>query len=127
MTTTNAKLHEGGTMQYALLIYEKSGAYDALSDDERQAVFARYWALREERGVVGGAGLEPPTTATTVRVHDGETLVTDGPFADTKEVFGGYYLLEADDLDAAIALAAKIPAALHGGAIEIRPVVERPS
>jgi hypothetical protein len=120
-------IYEGGDMQYALLIYEKPGAYDALTDEERQAVFARYWALRDEPGVLGGAGLKPPTTATTVRVQDGETLVTDGPFADTKEVFGGYYLLEADDLDAAIALAAQVPAALHGGAIEVRPVVERPS
>jgi len=114
-------------MQYALLIYEKPGAYDSLSDEERQAVSARYWALRDEPGIRGGGGLKPPDTATTVRVHDGETLVTDGPFADTKEVFGGYYLFEADDLDAAIAIAAQIPAALHGGAIEVRPVLERPS
>jgi hypothetical protein len=113
-------------MQYALLIYEKPGAYDAMSDEERQAVSARYWALRDEPGVVGGAGLKPVETATTVRVQDGETLVTDGPFADTKEVFGGYYLFEADELDRAIALASTIPAARLGGAIEIRPVLEQP-
>jgi hypothetical protein len=113
-------------MQYALLIYEKPGAYDPLSDEERTAVSARYWAIRDEPGVVGGAGLKPAETATTVRVQDGDTLVTDGPFADTKEVFGGYYLFEADELDAAIALAATIPAARLGGAIEIRPVLEQP-
>jgi hypothetical protein len=111
-------------MQYALLIYTNPGALEALSDDERAAVSARYWAIREEPGVVGGAGLKGVETATTVRVQDGQTLVTDGPFADTKEVFGGYYMFEADDLDAAIALAATIPAAQDGGAIEVRPVLE---
>jgi hypothetical protein len=114
-------------MQFALLIYNKPGALEALSDEDRAAVSARYWAIREEPGVVGGAGLKGVETATTVRVQDGQTLVTDGPFADTKEVFGGYYMFEADDLDAAIALAATIPAALDGGAIEVRPVLERPS
>jgi hypothetical protein len=113
-------------MQYALLIYHKPGAYEALSDDDRAAVTAKYWSLREEPGVLGGAGLKGVETATTVRVQDGETLVTDGPFADTKEAFGGFYLFEADDLDAAIALASTIPAAIHGGAIEVRPVLERP-
>ncbi len=76
-------------------------------------------------GVTGGAQLQPPTTATTVRVEDGKTLTTDGPFAETKEVLGGYYLVEADDLDAAIELAARIPAARMGGAVEVRPLVER--
>jgi hypothetical protein len=114
-------------MQYALLIYDKPGAYDSLSDEERKAVSDEYWAIREEPCVLGGAGLQPAHTATTVRLDDGTTLVTDGPFADTKEVFGGYYLLEADDIDAAIAIAAKLPAARLGGSIEIRPVVERPS
>jgi hypothetical protein len=109
-------------MQYAVLIYENPGAYAPLSDDQRQEVTARYWALREEAGVVGGAGLQGAETATTVRVEGGETLVTDGPFADTKEVFGGWYLIEADDIDAAIAFASKIPAAEMGGAIEVRPV-----
>jgi hypothetical protein len=113
-------------MQYALLIYQKPGALEALNDDERAAVSAKYWAIREEPGVLGGAGLNGPQTATTVRVQDGQTLVTDGPFADTKEVFGGYYMFEADDLDAAIALASTIPAAQAGGAIEIRPVLEGP-
>ena len=114
-------------MQYAVLIYENTSAWATLGDDERKQATARYWTLREEPGVRGGAGLQGADTATTVRVQDGETLVTDGPFADTKEVFGGYYLLEADDIDGAIAFATKIPAAQMGGAIEIRPVVERAS
>jgi hypothetical protein len=114
-------------MQYALLIYDKPGAYDSLSDEERKAVSDEYWAIREEPCVLGGAGLQPAHTATTVRLDDGSTLVTDGPFADTKEVFGGYYLLEAGDIDAAIAIAARLPAARLGGSIEIRPVLERPS
>jgi hypothetical protein len=75
--------------------------------------------------VIGGDQLQPSETATTVRVEDGRTLTTDGPFVDTKEVLGGYYLYEADDLDAAIELASRIPAARMGGAIEVRPVVER--
>jgi hypothetical protein len=79
--------------------------------------------LKGEPGMVGGAALHPVETATTVRVQDGQLLVTDGPFADTKEIFAGFYLLEADDLDAATELAARIPAVRLGGAIEIRPVV----
>jgi hypothetical protein len=109
-------------MQYALLIYEAPGSYDDFSDDERRAVSAEYLALRDDPRVVGGARLKPVETATTLRVQDGEPLITDGPFADTKEVFGGFYLLEADDLDAATELAAQIPAARLGGSVEIRPV-----
>jgi hypothetical protein len=109
-------------MQYALLIYEAPGAYDEFSDDERRAVSAEYLALRDDPRVVGGARLKPVETATTVRVADGEPLVTDGPFADTKEVFGGFYLLEADDLDAALEIAAQIPAARLGGSVEVRPI-----
>jgi hypothetical protein len=114
-------------MQYALLIYDKPGVYDSLSDEERKAVSDEYWAIREEPRVLAGAGLQPAHTATTVRLDDGTPLVTDGPFADTKEVFGGYYLVQADDIDAAIAIAARLPAARLGGSIEIRPVLERPS
>jgi hypothetical protein len=111
-------------MQYAMLIYEKPGAYDPFSVEEREAVSAEYVAIREDRGIVGGARLKPIVTATTVRVVDGETLVTDGPFADTKEVFGGLFLFEADDLDAAIELASRIPAARLGGSVEVRPLDE---
>ena len=79
------------------------------------------------RSCVSSGQLEPVETATTVRVQDGETLTTDGPYADTKEVFGGYYVFEADNLDEAIELASRIPAVQLGGAIEVRPVVERQS
>ena len=109
-------------MQYALLIYEAPGAYDGFGDDERRAVSAEYLALRDDPRVVGGARLKPVETATTVRVPDGEPLVTDGPFADTKEVFGGFYVLEADDLDGALEIAARIPAARLGGSVEVRPM-----
>jgi hypothetical protein len=109
-------------VQYALLIYEKSGAYDGFTDEKRQAISAEYLALRGDSRMTGGAKLAPVETATTVRVQQGDALVTDGPFADTKEVFGGYYLLEADDVDAAMELAARMPAARLGGSVEIRPV-----
>jgi hypothetical protein len=110
-------------MQYALLIYSKPGAVEALGDAERAAIHREYLEIKQEPGIVGGASLHPVETATTVRVQDGRTLVTDGPFADTKEVFGGLYLLEADDLDQATKVASRIPAARLGGVIEIRPVV----
>ncbi len=106
-------------MHYALLIYERPANYEGMTDDERRAMTAEYTAVGEQS--VGSAHLQPTSMATTVRVADGETLVTDGPFADTKDVFGGYYVIEASDLDAAIALAARIPAARHGGAVEVRP------
>ena len=112
-------------MKYALLIYDTPNSYDGLSDSEREAVSGEYFAISEAPGVYGGAQLQPAETATTVRVQGGDTLTTDGPFTNTKEVFGGYYLLEADDLDKAIELAARIPAARLGGSVEVRPVVER--
>jgi hypothetical protein len=110
-------------MQYALLIYSKPGAIEALGDDERAAIHREYLAIKQEPGIVGGASLHSVETATSVRVQDGRTLVTDGPFADTKEIFGGLYLLEAADLDQATKVASRIPAARLGGVIEIRPVV----
>ena len=112
-------------MKYALLIYDTSEGWEKLSEDEREAVFGEYFAIAQAPGVVGGSQLQPVETATTVRVENGETLVTDGPFPETKEFFGGYYLVEADDLDAVLELAAKIPAAGMGGAVEVRPIVER--
>ncbi len=111
-------------MKYALLIYDLPGTYERLPEDEHDAVFGEYFAISEDPNVVGGEQLHPVETATTVRVKDGETLTTDGPFADTKEFLGGFYLFEADNLDAAIELAAKIPAARMGGAVEVRPIVE---
>jgi hypothetical protein len=110
-------------VQYALLIYSAPGTIEALSDDEREALSAEYYALRAEPGILGGAGLQPVTTATTVRLANGQPLVTDGPFADTKEVFGGFYLLEAGDLDQATEMAARIPVLRLGGTVEIRPVM----
>ncbi|HEY7150707.1 MAG TPA: YciI family protein [Solirubrobacterales bacterium] len=115
-------------MQYILQIYstdEAMGEFERLSETEQMAIVAEYMAIREAPAVTGGAQLQPPTTATTVRVEDGKTLTTDGPFAETKEILGGYFVVEADDLDAAIELAARIPAARMGGAVEVRPLVER--
>jgi hypothetical protein len=114
-------------MKYMLQIYlsEASEELDGLSEDERKAITEEYLAVGRSEGVAGRAELQPSSTATTVRVQDGRTLTTDGPFAETKEVLGGYYLLDADDLDHAIELASRIPAARLGGAVEVRPVVER--
>src|SRR4051812_915803 len=111
-------------MNYVLLIYGSDEQWASLSDDERNAQYAEYGAVSESPGITGGAELQPATTATTVRVQNSETLTTDGPFSDSKEVLGGFFLYEADDLDAAIEIASRIPAARHG-AVEVRPVVER--
>src|ERR1700679_796298 len=114
-------------MQYMLLIYsgESMDEFDKLSEAEQKGILGEYYAISETPGVTGGNQLQPSSTATTVRVEDGQALTTDGPFATTKEVLGGYYLLEADDLDKALEIAARIPAARLGGTIEVRPVVER--
>jgi hypothetical protein len=94
-----------------------------LSEEEQRQVFADYQAVSQAPGVEPGLQLEDPEAATTVRVERGETLVTDGPYATVKEALGGWLFFEADDLDAAIELAARIPAARLGGGIEIRPIV----
>jgi hypothetical protein len=114
-------------MKYMLQIYlsEASEEFERLSEDEQKAITGEYLAIGQAQGVTGGAQLQPPSTATTVRVDDGRTLTTDGPFVETKEVLGGYFLLEVDDLDRAIELASRVPAARMGGAVEVRPVVER--
>jgi hypothetical protein len=109
-------------VQYALLIYNKPDVYDGFTEQESQAVAAEYLAVRSDSRIMSSAKLAPVETATTIRVQDGDALVTDGPFADTKEVFGGFYLLEADDIEAALELAARMPAARLGGSVEIRPV-----
>ena len=111
-------------MKYMALIYGNEEAWDALSEEEQQRVSERYMALAREPVTVGGDELEDPDTATTVRVRDGETLTTDGPFAETKEQLGGYYLIDCASLDEALEFAARIPAA-ERGAVEVRPVVER--
>jgi hypothetical protein len=110
-------------MKYAMLIYEKPGYVEALSEDEQEGVFGEYTTLRDDPRRVASGQLQPTETATTVRVQDGQTLTNDGPYADTKEVFG-YYVCEVENLDEAIELAARIPAARLGGAIEVRPLVE---
>ncbi|PSL02108.1 hypothetical protein CLV30_11163 [Haloactinopolyspora alba] len=111
-------------MQYALMIYADPGSQEALSDAERAAVFEEYSVLADDPRRVGGAQLQSAETATNVRVDGGRTLMTDGPFADTKEVLGGFFLIEAADLDEALEFAARIPAARLGGAVEVRPVVQ---
>jgi hypothetical protein len=100
-------------------------AWGRLSQEERRAVFADYQAINQTPGVTPGVQMDDPSMATTVRVQDGKTLTTDGPFVEMKEALGGYMFYEADDIDAAIELAARIPAARMGGAIEVRPIVER--
>ena len=118
-------------MKYMLLIHQgdtptprSPDEWAKLSEDEQKAIYADYQAINQTPGVTSGLQLGDPETATTVRVEDGKTLTTDGPFVELKEAIGGYLLFEADDLDAAIELAARIPAARMGGAIEVRPIVE---
>ena len=118
-------------MRYMLLIHQGTTptpsnpeAWATLSEDEQKQVYADYQALNQTPGVTPGEGLGEPATATTVRVADGKTLTTDGPFVETKEALGGFLFFDADDLDAAIELASRIPAARLGGAIEIRPIVQ---
>jgi hypothetical protein len=118
-------------MKYVLLIHQGDSptpldqdAWATLSQDEQRAVYSDYQAVNQTPGVTPGQGLQPAETATTVRVKDGQTLTTDGPFVAVKEALNGYLVYEADDLDAAIELAARIPAARLGGAVEVRPVME---
>jgi hypothetical protein len=118
-------------MKYMLLIHHGDAptpndpeAWARLSEQEQQSVYRDYQAVSGAAGVTPGVQMEDAAVATTVRVEDGRTLVTDGPFVEMKEALGGYLFYEAEDLDAAIELAARVPAARLGGAIEIRPIVE---
>jgi hypothetical protein len=118
--------------KYLLLIHhgdtatpDEDEAWGRLSEEEQKAIRADYQAINQTPGVTPGEWMQPPETATTVRVEDGETLTTDGPFVSVKEALGGWLTYEADNLDAAIELASRIPAARMGGAIEVRPLVER--
>lgn len=114
-------------MKYATLIFTKPGSHDEdLTPDERVALTAEYMALRHEPQCVGGGHLQPVETATTVRHGPGEGLITDGPYAETKEVFAGYFVIEAADLDEALKFAQRIPAVRLGGAVEVRPLVDIP-
>ena len=114
-------------MQYMLLIYDDEQTWAGMNDGERGQIFQAYGAYTEDmrsKGVfVAGDALQPTSTATTVRERNGDRLVTDGPFAETKEQLGGYYLIECENLDQAIEAAAKIPTAANGS-IEVRPVDE---
>jgi hypothetical protein len=115
-------------MQYLLLINDDESQWGSMSEDERNGVYAEYGRYTEElqsRGILVGANqLQPGSTATVVHVEDGKTLTTDGPFAETKEVLGGYYLIDVETLDEALEWAAKIPSARYGH-IEVRPIVMR--
>jgi hypothetical protein len=118
-------------MKYLMLIHHgeaptpgEADAWSRLSEDEQKAVAADYQAINQTPGVTPGLWMEAPETATTVRVQDGRTLTTDGPFVAVKEALGGYFVFEADDLDAAIELAARVPAARMGGGVEVRPLKE---
>ena len=115
-------------MKYMLLIYSDEQRWQRMADDERNAIYGEYFAYSDELAksgaLVAGAPLQPTAAATTVRVRDDETLTTDGPFAETKEQLGGYYLIDVETLDEALEWAAKIPSA-KAGTIEVRPVVQR--
>src|SRR2546423_2743887 len=115
-------------MKYMLLIYHDEQSWDAIAETQREQIYAEYRKLREEllsRGqFVTGSQLQPITTATAVRVRDGKELITDGPFAETHEQLGGYFLIEANNLDEATSIAARIPSA-RTGTIEARPPVDR--
>ena len=113
-------------MKYALLIYPKPGSHEALGEDQYESVNAEYWALRDDPRCLGGAHLQPADSATTVRYGGDENLIIDGPYADTKEVLGGYYVVDASNLDDALEFAQRIPAVRLGGAVELRPLVEVP-
>jgi hypothetical protein len=118
---------EGARMKYLLTIYGDQSGREGMTPEEGKAVLDAYFAFTQEvtdaGALLGGEGLQPTATATTVRVRDGERLLTDGPFAETKEQLGGFYLLECKDLDEAVDWAAKIPGAAHGS-VEVRPVMQ---
>jgi hypothetical protein len=117
-------------MQYMLLIYDDEQAWATMPEAERNDLYGEYGALtnalRERGALVAGDQLQPTAAATTVRIRTGDQLVTDGPFAETKEQLGGYYLIEAESLDEALEWAAKIPSARYGS-IEVRPLVQMPA
>ena len=112
-------------MRYAMLIYSSEAEDAQMTTTEQQADFAAYMAFNEEAGelIQGGDALQPSSTATSVRIREGKTMNIDGPFAETKEQLGGFYILDCEDLDQALEYAAKIPAAKHG-TVEVRPILE---
>ena len=114
-------------MKYLCLIYENEGAWASISKEDADAIMGEYFAftdgIKKSKHYIGGEALQPTETATTVRVRNGKISTTDGPFAETKEQLGGYYLIDAKDLNDAIHVAAKIPA-VRNGSVEIRPIME---
>jgi hypothetical protein len=114
---------KGEAMKYVMLIYQGTALEEqaGLPEEEQKKVYADYQGINQTPGVTPGPPMGLPQSATTVRVEGGKTLTTDGPFVEMKEAVGGWFILEAEDLDAAIEVAARVPAARHGGAVEIRP------
>jgi hypothetical protein len=110
-------------MQYMLLVYDDPSQW-TVSEDELPAIYAEYAAVAQDKATKHSAQLQGTETAKTVRVKSGDTLVTDGPFAETKERLGGYYLVDADSIEDAVKLAATIPSARLGGSVEVRQIVE---
>src|SRR5689334_21140310 len=110
-------------MQYAMMIYAEPGYAEALPEAEREAVLAEFAALADDTRYITAAQLQPAETATCVRMAGGRTLMTDGPFADTKEVLGGFVLVEAANLDEVLDLVARLPVSRHGGVVGLMPVV----
>lgn len=114
-------------MRYLLLIYDDETGWDKLSEEEQKTILDEYWALddalRESGNYLASEPLQPTPLSTTVRVRDDKTVITDGPFAETKEQLGGFYMVDARDVDEAIAIAARIPSA-RSGTIEVRPILE---
>jgi hypothetical protein len=112
-------------MKYALLIYDDPAEWTDISDEQMKSIYGEYMAVSELPNTMGGQQLQPADTARSVRVKDGKSIVSDGPFAETKEVLGGFYLIDADSSEEAEQIAARIPSARMGGTVEVRPVVVR--
>jgi hypothetical protein len=131
-STQGQTLHprtEETAMQYLLLIYDAEKEWSNMSEAEQGKMFGEYMeftrSIKQSGHYIGGEALQPIATATTVRVRNGKTVTTDGPFAETREQLGGYYLIEAKNLDDAIEVAARIPSS-RIGSIEVRPIMETP-
>ena len=111
-------------MKYMLLVYDNPASWTDVTEEQMKGLYAEYAAVSNDPATVDSNQLAPVETAKTVRVKNGETLTTDGPFAETKEHLGGYYVVEADSIDAAVKIGARIPSARLGGSVEVRPLIE---
>ena len=112
-------------MQYVLLIYDDPKQWENIAPAQMESIYGEYMAVSQLPNTTGGAQLQPTDTARSVRVKDGEAMITDGPFAETKEALGGFYVIEADSPEEAEQIAARVPSARMGGTVEVRPVVQR--